>query len=179
MMADGTSIPAEAKIEVRLGIPSEVDEVMKIALLGVEENAFVPCNPKKLLQEIWSALNLHQGAVGVIGEVGGPIEGAVLLRVGNVFYSDAELIEEKAIFVHPSYRQAKGGRAARLAEFSKWMADEMGLPLLIGVLSAHRVEAKIRMYSRIMGPASGAYWVYWPKGHENHTGAPDMAAAAI
>lgn len=172
-MADGTTLieaPA-TKLEVRLAVPSEVDEVMKIALMGVEENAFVPVNPAKLLQEIWSALNLHQGAIGAIGEVGGPIEGAVLLRVGNVFYSDAPLIEEKAIFVHPSFRQAKGGRAARLAEFSKWMADKMDLPLLIGVLSAHRVEAKIRMYSRVMGPSSGAYWIYWPKGHPQHVGA--------
>lgn len=170
-MADGTAPIEEAvtaKVEVRLGTPAEVDEVMRLALMGVEENAFVPVNKEKLLQEIWSALNLHQGAVGVIGDEGGEIEGAVLLRVGNVFYSDANLIEEKAIFVSPAYRSARGGRAARLAEFSKWMADKMGLPLIIGVLSAHRVEAKIRMYSRIMGPSSGAYWIYWPAGHANH-----------
>lgn len=163
-MADGATTIEETdtRLEVRLGTPEEVDEVMKIALMGVEENAFVPVNPTKLLQEIWSALNLHQGAVGVIGEVGGQIEGAVLLRVGNVFYSDSPLVEEKAIFVHPSFRSAKGGRAARLAEFSKWMADQMELPLLIGVLSATRVLAKIKMYSRVFGEPSGAYWVYWP-----------------
>lgn len=169
-MADG-SAPIETEVKVRLGTPDEVDEVMKIAMMGVEENAFVSVNPTKLLQEIWSALNLHQGAVGVIGEVGGEIEGAVLLRVGSVFYSDDLLVEEKAIFVHPSYRQATGGRAARLAEFSRWLANEMGLPLVIGVLSAHRVKAKIRMYTRIFGEPSGAYWVVRP----GHTEADDAA----
>lgn len=173
-MADGSAhIESPAtEIKVRCATPDDLDEVMKLALLGCEENGFVAHNPHKVLQDIWAALNLHQGVVGAIGEPGGTLEGAVLLRVGNVWYSDALLVEEKAIFVHPSYRSAKGGRAARLAEFSKWVADGMGLPLLIGVLSDHRTEAKVRMYSRIMGPSSGAYWIYWPKGHERHK-APD------
>ena len=48
------------------------------------------------------------------------------------------------------------------------MADELGLPLTIGVLSDERTAAKIRMYSRSMGQPDGAYWVYWPKGHPKH-----------
>ena len=168
-MADGTAtIEPETKVEVRLGTPDEVDEVMRLAMMGCEENAFVPHDPALVLQDVWAALNLHQGVVGVIGPVGGHLEGAVLLRVGTIWYSREPTIEERAIFVDPAFRQARGGRAARLFEFSHYMADSLGLPLTIGVLSDARTEAKIRMYSRAMGKPDGAYWIYWPKGHAKH-----------
>ena len=35
------------------------------------------------------------------------IEGTVLLRIGQVWYSDEPILEEKAIFIHPDYRSAK------------------------------------------------------------------------
>lgn len=147
---------------VRVATPAEVDAVMKLAILGCEENQFLAHNPVKVLQDVWAALNLDKGICGVIGPVGGELEGAVLLRVGQIWYSDAEHIEERAIFVHPSYRGARGGRAARLAEFSMDVSDQLGLPLSIGVLSGHRTEAKVRLYQRMLGKPAGAYWLYWP-----------------
>lgn len=152
-----------ADVKVRVGTPEDVHGVMTVALLACEENAFADPNPQKLLQEIWAALNLDHGICGLIGEPGGDVEGVVLLRIGNPWYSDAEIIEEKAIFVHPQFRSAKGGRAARLCEFSKSVADNLGLPLTIGVMSSSRTEAKVRMYTRIMGQPSGAYWLYGVK----------------
>lgn len=155
-------VTRDERPHVRTGTPAEVDAVMKLALMGCAENEFVPHNPIKVLQDVWAALNLDQGIVGVIGPVGGELEGAVLLRIGQVWYSDAFHIEERAIFVHPAFRGARGGRAARLAEFSMDLADKLGMPLSIGVLSDHRTAAKVRLYSRIMGKPSGAYWIYWP-----------------
>jgi GNAT superfamily N-acetyltransferase len=147
---------------VRVATPAEVDEVMKLALMGCEENQFMPHNPVKVLADVWAALNLEEGIIGVIGPVGGELEGAVLLRIGQIWYSDQPHIEERAIFVHPSYRGARGGRAARLAEFSMDVADQLGMPLTIGVLSDHRTEAKVRLYQRVLGKPAGAYWIYWP-----------------
>jgi hypothetical protein len=95
----------------------------------------------------------------VIGESRKP-EGAVLLRVGNMWYSDREVLEEKAIFIHPDYRNAKGGRARRLCEFSKSVSDALGIPLIIGVLSNDRTEAKVRLYERQFGKPSGAFFLY-------------------
>jgi len=43
----------------------------------------------------------------------------VLLRIGTMWYSDERVLEEKAIFIHPDFRSAKGGRARQLCEFSK------------------------------------------------------------
>ena len=159
------------KVSVRVGTPEDIHRMMDIALMATSENGFASPNKMKLLQEIWAALNLRHGVVGIIGDPGEMIEGTVLLRIGQVWYSDEPILEEKAIFIHPDYRSAKGGRAARLCEFSKKASDELGIPLTIGVMSNERTAAKVRMYTRIMGPPSGAYWLY-----NTITGGHDIAA---
>ena len=145
---------------MRIGTPDDVDGVMELALSACDENGFVSPNPEKLLQQIWPALNLDQGLLGIIGNTGEKLQGAVLLRVGSMWYSDDEVLEEKAIFIDPRYRSAKGGRARRLCEFSKHVADNLGIPLIIGVLSNHRTEAKVRLYERQFGKPSGAFFLY-------------------
>lgn len=148
-------------VTVRVGTPEDVHAVMDVALMACSENGFVKVDPALLLADIWAALNLHEGIMGVIGEPGGPLEGVVLLRVGTMWYSsENRVLEERAIFVHPDYRSAKGGRAARLCEFSKSASDTLGIPLTIGILSSERTASKIRMYRRVLGEPSGAYWLY-------------------
>ena len=148
---------------VRIGTPNDVHPMMDLAMQACDENGFVDPNPQKLLAEIWPALNLDNGIVGIIQDEGGSLEGAILLRVGAMWYSDAQVVEERAIFVHPNFRSAKGGRAKRLCEFSKKVADTLSLPLMIGVLSNHRTAGKIRMYQRIFGEPSGAFFLYGAK----------------
>lgn len=147
------------KIAIRIGTAADVDDMMALALSACEENGFVDPNPKKLLADIWSALNLNRGLMGIIGDRGSP-EGAVLLRLGEMWYSDIPVVEEKAIFIKDEFRSAKGGRARRLCEFSKQVSDTLGIPLIIGVLSNHRTEGKVRLYERQFGKPSGAFFLY-------------------
>jgi hypothetical protein len=154
----------DPEIRVRIGTPDDVHPMMSIARLATAENGFAEPDDLLLLREIWAALNLEDGIVGIIGDPGKQIEATVLLRIGTPWYSSrTRCLEEKAIFVHPQFRRAKGGRAARLCEFSKRTADTLGLPLTIGVLSNQRTSAKVKMYTRIMGEPSGAYWLYGVK----------------
>jgi hypothetical protein len=148
------------ELGVRLGVPDDVHSMMDLAMQACDENGFVDPNPQKLLTEIWPALNLDNGLVGIIQDDGGVLEGAILLRIGNMWYSDEKVLEEKAIFIHPDYRNAKGGRARRLCEFSKQVANTLELPLIIGVLSNHRTEAKVRLYERQFGKPTGAFFLY-------------------
>jgi hypothetical protein len=148
------------ELKVWVGNPDDVDDIMELALAACGENGFVEPNPMKLLSEIWPALNRDKGIVGVVGVLGQKPQGAILLRIGNIWYSDAEILEERAVFIHPHFRSAKGGRARKLCEFGKRVSDELGIPLTIGVLSNHRTEGKIRMYERIFGKPSGAYFLY-------------------
>jgi hypothetical protein len=145
---------------VRVGTPEDVHPMMDMAMKACDENGFVDPNPQKLLGEIWPALNLDNGLVGIIQDDGGKLEAAILLRITTMWYSDAQVLEERAIFVDPECRSAKGGRARRLCEFSKQAAAELGLPLLIGVLSNHRTEAKVRLYERQFGKPTGAFFLY-------------------
>lgn len=146
---------------IRIGTPQDVDAVMDVALMACEENGFVNPNPEKLLADIWSALNLDAGLIGLIGPPNSQdIEGMVILRIGSMWYGDDRVLEEKAIFIHPKFRSAKGGRARKLCEFSKKTADELGIPLIIGVLSNHRTAGKVRLYKRIFGEPSGAFFLY-------------------
>lgn len=151
------------KLTVRIGTPKDVDDIMNLALSACDENGFVDPNPMKLLHEIWPALHLDRGVVGIIGQEGAQVEGAILLRIGTMWYSDLEVLDEKAIFIHPEYRSAKGGRARKLCEFAKQVADSLGIPLVIGVLSNHRTEAKVRLYERQFGKSCGAFWLYGAK----------------
>ena len=149
--------------KIRLATVEDLDEMMRLALSACDENGFLNPNPIKLLEQIWPALNQDHGLCAVIGKPGGTIEGAILLRIGQMWYSDDLTIEEKAIFIHPDFRGAKGGRARKLCEFSKTVADTLGLPLVIGVLSNSRTEAKVRMYERQFGKPSGAFFLYGAK----------------
>ncbi len=155
--------------KIRLGTPEDADAMLDLALRAWEENGIKGVNPEKMLGMIKPALYLWQGLVGIIGEPKQKIEGAVLLRTSQMWYSDEWMLEEKAIFVDPEFRSAKGGRARKLCEFSKKVADDLGIPLIIGVLSNHRTEAKVRLYERQFGPPAGAFFLYNVQtGHEEH-----------
>jgi hypothetical protein len=147
-------------LRVRVATLDDLHEIMQLALMACEENGLTAVNPQKLLAAIYPALMQEHGICGVIGTEFGDIEGVVLLSVGTLWYSDAPTLEEKAIFIHPDFRRSRGGRAARLCEFSKKVADHLGIPLTIGVFSSERTASKVKMYTRIMGPPSGAYWIY-------------------
>lgn len=148
------------ELKVRVGTPADVDDIMELALNACNENGFVNAVPARLLHEIWPALNRDHGLIGIIGEPGEKPEAAVLLRIGSMWYSDQQVLEEKAVFVSPGFRGAKAGRARRLVEFSKEVADTLGMPLIIGILSNHRTEAKVRLYERQFGKPSGAFFLY-------------------
>lgn len=151
------------EIKIRIGTPDDIDAMMNLAMMATDENSFVDPEPAKLLNDMWPALNNDHGLVGIIGEPGGQIEAAILLRTGKMWYSDKDVLEEKAIFVHPDYRSAKGGRAGKLCDFAKDVADSLGIPLIIGVLSNTRTEAKVRLYKRKFGEPAGAFFLYGAK----------------
>lgn len=143
-------------IKVRTGSQADIDGMMRLALAACEENGLTDPNPIKLATEIWAGLTFQRGIVGIIGE----FEAAILLRVDCMWYSDVDQLIERAIFVHPDYRAAKGGRAKLLCEFAKNAARELNMKLVIGILSTIRAEAKERLYSRQFGEPAGAYWLY-------------------
>lgn len=147
-------------IFVREATLEDFDECCRLAIEATKENSLVKPNYEKLLQHIYSALTRDHGIMGVIGPSGGKLEGAILLRIGELWYSSELIIEEKAIFVDHEFRSAKGGRARKLAEWGKHVSNELGIPLTIGVLSNDRTEGKMRLYERMFGKPAGVYFIY-------------------
>lgn len=150
-------------LKVWVAGPDDLDEIMTLALKACDENAWLEPDPAKLAAEIWPALIQDHGICAVIGQESGPIEGVVVLRIGEMFYSSNPCIEEKAVFIDPAFRSAKGGRAKKLCEYSKQVADTLGMPLIIGVLSNHRTAGKMRLYQRMFGEPAGAFFLYGAK----------------
>ena len=148
------------EIKVRVATQNDFKGVMELMALVSQENGIFQPTLEMVAGEVWAALNHDHGIMGVIGPEGGLLEGFVLLRIGNTWYSQAEIIEEKTVFVSPKFRSAKGGRARKLCEFSKKVADELDLPLLIGILSNQRTKGKVEMYKRVFGDPAGAFFLY-------------------
>jgi hypothetical protein len=147
-------------IEVRTGTPADVHRAMDLALAACADNGLTNPNPIKLLGEIWAALNLDNGIMGFIG--GDKLEAGILLRVQPMWYSDEKSLLERAIFVHPDYRKSgehKVSRVRLLIDFAKNAQKELGMPLVIGILSNQRADAKVRLYQRHFGEPAGAYWL--------------------
>ena len=147
-------------VNVRVATPEDIDGVMNLAMMVCKENGIFEPNVQKILFDIWPSLHQEHGIIGVIGEPGNMLEGFVLLRIGQMWYSDSPILEEKTVFIHPKFRRASGGRARKLCKFSKQVADELGLPMIIGVLSSHRSSGKMRLYESVFGPPAGGFFLY-------------------
>jgi GNAT superfamily N-acetyltransferase len=150
----------DQQLAIRLAGPEDVHEVMRLSLMACEDNGFLDCSPELLLKEVYPALCQHHGLFAVIGPPGGEIQGFVMLRVGTLFYSNRPCLEEKCLWVHPDHRSARGGRARQLLEFTKKTADELGLPLIIGIMSTKRSAGKVRLYEKMFGEPAGAFFLY-------------------
>src|SRR5262245_37220358 len=131
-MPDGSNLPA---ITVRVANEKDIDACMELAFLCAEEGAFVEYDREQIFHRVWGALNKQDGLIGVIDGQDGKLEGSILLTIGPPWFGRKPYLEERSIFVHPSFRSARGGRARRLIEFAKWTADRLEMKLLMGVMS--------------------------------------------
>ena len=148
------------EIQVREGTLEDFKECCRLAIEAVKENALVKPDMNKLLEHIYSSLTNNHGIMGVIGPVGGSLEGGVMLRMGSLWYSSELVLEEKVLFVSEEFRSAKGGRARKLIEWSKGVSDRLGIPLEIGILSNERTHGKMKLYERAFGQPSGIYFLH-------------------
>lgn len=96
------------------------------------------------------------GIIAVIGD-GRRIEGSVCLIATRLWYANYWWLEDRWCFVLPEYR--KSDNSKQLLLFAKWLAADMGLPLMMSLLSNKRTEAKIRLFERELGPKAGAFFL--------------------
>lgn len=103
------------------------------------------------------AFNRQGGIVGVIGEPG-HLEAGIYLSLSQMWYSAAWHLAELWNFVHPDHRRSP--HAKSMIAFAKHCAEELSVPLIIGIVSNERTEAKVRLYERQLAKPAGAFFIW-------------------
>lgn len=154
---------------VRVAGPDDHQEVWRLFLQGHQENGIFRLAPHKVDWFIQRALNSNliplgdtgpRGVIGVIGPVGA-LEGIVFVMIGSYWYTEDKNIDEYIVFVDPEHR-----RSNHVQSLVQWMKDQVeitGIPLITGIISNYRTEAKCRLYRRML-PKIGEFFVCAPKG---------------
>ena len=121
------------------------------------ENGMFTMSEDKVRRMLHRAFDKQGAIVGALGP-SGHIEGAIYLLISDYWYSDDWHLSELFSFVLPQYR--KSNNAKELITFAKRCSDEIGIPLIIGVISNERTESKVRLYQKELAKPAGAFFVY-------------------
>jgi hypothetical protein len=145
--------------DVRLALPEDKQALVDLTTMLHGENGLFALSLTKRDALLDRYYNREGAIIGVIGEVGAPV-GTIYLSITQPEYTDEWGICEVWNFVHPDHR--KSNHAVHLVEYAKFVSTQMRLPLLIGILSTHRTEAKVRLYERQLQKC-GAYFIWNPQ----------------
>lgn len=144
---------------VRVALPADEAKLFDLFMIAADENAMAPINEAKVRDGIANAVYRRGGVIGVIDGKNGELAGAVGIIMAPFWYSEQWHCEEMLNFVHPNYRAGSLNYARDLIQFAKWWSEQLGMTLLMGVLSHHRTEGKVRLYRRLL-PFAGALFLY-------------------
>jgi len=142
--------------EVRLAQPEDRAKIIELTRDLHGENGLFSMSDKKVRAMLDRFYNREGAVIGVIGPVGNPVA-TIYLGIDQMSYSDDWALVEQWNFVHPDHR--KSNYASQLICYAKRLSDEFKLPLLVGILSNSRTEAKARLYERHLHKA-GFYFIY-------------------
>lgn len=154
---------------VRIAGPEDYQEIWRLFLQGHNENGLFSLSPRKVEWFLTRALLPQvippgdtgmRGVIGVIGKIG-QLEAVVFVSIGEYWYSDDKFIEEFLVYVDPEHRRSN--HADALIDWMKEQVEITGLPLMTGIVSNHRTEAKCRLYRRSL-PKAGEFFYFPPKG---------------
>jgi len=141
---------------VRLARPEDEASLMEMCRLLHQENGVFSMDDDLVLAVLRRAFERQGVIIGVIGPEHA-LEGVICLVIGSFWYSRQPHLEELFNFVHPEHRRSDHAKA--LIEFAKQCSSESA-PLVIGVISNERTEAKVRLYERRLGKPAGAFFLY-------------------
>ena len=146
--------PTRRPDSVRIGIASDEQALLDLALMDLRENAahIAPIDEEKVLRHIQSGTRRRGGVVGVIDGPDGKPVALTILVPQQWHWSNGWFYQELMNFVHPDHRQSR--HINDLLDFTKWWSDANTKQsgsicyVLCGVLGAWRVRAKVALYRR-------------------------------
>jgi hypothetical protein len=147
-------------LPVRKATPKDRPSIMEMCAENHRDNGQFSLSLRKVEATVDKAFNGGGAVIGVVGS--GQVEGLILLEIGQFWYTDDWCLEEKENYVRPQYR--KSTHAKDMIRFGKRCSDELGIPLVIGVVSNERTRAKMELYRRELGDSVGGYFFHRPAG---------------
>jgi hypothetical protein len=85
----------------------------------------------------------------------------VFLTIGQYWYTNDWHLEEYIIYTDPEHRRSHHVQA--LVEWMKSQVEIHQMPLMTGIISNYRTEAKCRLYRRML-PKAGEFFFVAPSG---------------
>ncbi len=143
---------------VRIAGPSDENEIMGLLNIMHAEGGILPLDEMEARKTFHLAFARQGGILGVIGEPG-DIKAMIFLLISKFWYTKNHHLEELFNFVRPDCRGMNQTYATTLIKFAKECAEEIGLPLTIGILTNHRMAGKVRFYRRVLGEPAGAWFI--------------------
>lgn len=104
---------------------------------------------------IMEAIMRNRALIGVIGPVGS-IEGIIFVRFSSWWNSSEVFMEELFMYVPPEFR--KTANAKTMILWANDIANQLEIPLLMGVMSTHRTKGKLKLYEKHFGEPVGGYF---------------------
>lgn len=146
---------------VRKAVPADGPELMEICRELHAENGMFEMDDTKVVSMLERAFKQQGAIIGALGKTG-QIEGAIFMLISSFWYTNDYCLEELFNYVRPEYRRSTN--AKELINFGKRCSDEIGVPLVIGVVSNERTKAKVGLYQRQLSDPCGAYFLHRPVG---------------
>jgi hypothetical protein len=152
---------------VRIATMRDYQEVLRLFLQSHQENGQFSLAPDKLhwlLSRLLAPEAIPEddmGLRGIIGVIGkeGALEAICGVCISDLWYTHEKHLGDFLVFVDPEHRHTE--HAKTLITWMKLQADIIGIPLMSGVVTNHRTEAKCRLFRR-MYPKVGELFLYQP-----------------
>lgn len=151
--------------KVRLAHSSDEPELLRLFKMMHEEGGMRPLDIDCVRETFAKAFDRKGGIMAVIGAPN-HIRAFQFLLITRWYYTREHHLEELWNWVHPEHRNSDYSKL--LVDHAKKCSDELSaemgvkVPLLMGVLTNRRMEAKVRLYRRFFGVPVGAFFVHNP-----------------
>lgn len=143
---------------VRKAVLADKPQIMEMCEENHKDNGQFAIDLQKVESMIDRAFNGGGAIIGVVGQK--QIEGMLVLLISQFWYSSDWCLEEVQNYVRPQFR--KTTHAKDMINFGKRCSNELGIPLVIGVVSNERTRAKMELYRRQLGEPCGGYFLHKP-----------------
>lgn len=137
---------------------SDLPEFMRLFKVMHHENGLFEIDEDCVIDTFNRAVKRKEGVIGLIKGPTGDIRAMICLLVTRYYYTQQFHLEELWNFVAPPFRKTNYGDT--LLRYAMHCQEQLKIPLIIGVLTGSRMEAKVRLYRRLLGMPSGAFFVH-------------------